>query len=62
VLNKDLAANHAKATGLRRQNDEPNPCEIRLMDEASSLARETHDRDVEGYDAIVSKLDVARKT
>jgi chromosome segregation ATPase len=59
VLSKDLAANHAKATGLSRQNDEPNPCEIRLMDEASSLARETHDRDVEGYDAIVSELDKA---
>ena len=31
----------------------------KMMDEASLLARETHDRNVEGNDAIVSKLDEA---
>lgn len=31
----------------------------RLMDDASSLARETLDHDTEGYDVIVSKLDKA---
>ena len=31
----------------------------RLMDEAKSLAKETHDHDIEGYDDIVTKLNEA---